>query len=1218
MVIPPRGRTLAGGGGGGYLQQQQSTFSEWTHASGGTSRPLGHHSSSSLDDQNNNNNNVGGSEIADNGNEQLVLHFPKMPPGSVSSNNNNNMGESPPQPPAAHQSVVSQYGFQTHRPRPPLNRAIPPIPESRSNESIQSSTTLRTGIIAASSSSGTQLQQQTTRIIDENNPIDEPMVVAELLEQKGGKGTMAMATRNPMEIESEEEGGRMVAVVLDTNNNGIEEKVKGGGGIAEKGNSSSSNEKGGGGKKTIGGGSGSKLPKFIFRRRREKSRDRNNNEAEGIEQQKEEEKEEKTGKATFGTGQQQQPKSPLMSVAHSVKNKICRLTKSSSKGGMELPISKSLDIATGQRPCRIPQPETEVMHKSWSMEEQQEMPRRMPATTLLPSAGLGIRRLPPDDEHEMEEQLLRQQQQQLQDAFAIAAANKQVQFAPLPYKKEEQEEDQLQKLERARELQYCIWTSERMKEEEMDKAIEDDEMAKNEKDETAKQQVCHIVDEKAAKPADGEQPAVDHMPTSQSATTSTSTIRMQWLQQQQTAAVVEAVPLQQQSIPVDASQQEHVARLPPRTLPLLRKSPQSFPPLGAFSNAEMVEQPIRPTKSTMSVSFGTMKRNSSDGGTDAEMRRKSKNDEGSNAEGGKRERENKRRVFSTKSLRIVASRVCEVSPLVRRRQGRSANREEAKNKDEEKANDNVAQQQQLPIASTIHNKMEGKQPKESTGGKPLKAKSFTDGQKAMGTTRTELRPVQSVRTVQSMQRHQMRGRQASRSVNGSSNWMSNALDAPLAESESSRVENSPAMEQCAPWFESRMLSAQRTTGMIGGGGNLEKSGGADVNNKDGGVGSRKGGGGLLLFGVNTRLCKSKGKSLEQQQTVGGTMVTPNAEKHCNGGGGKKAAEIGNRNNEDGKKKKMAECTEKGRTAIASTSSNRPTLAQLLASPIPRKKSANQAEIASKKQQQDKGLIDDEIKDQPMLISTSSSSSMNAAPIVMDTSDFRLIDEPSSSSIHLAHHPASHHHHHHPTISTSSPSSPSLLLIMTEQQQQTTGDEEEVLVNVQMVEQKMQTGLCLAAAAASANTTNQSRKRNASPPSSTSDLKKAGRVAAQQGGVVVDGGGGAACSSSSSFAAGAAAAPTMMMASCSTSSTNRKNAETMPWADESVKSDDGVSPLLPGFLGDFRADLLQLRDTVQRDLDEMETLRLQNAALHEQLAERDRIIAQLQKQLRNNI
>jgi len=64
---------------------------------------------------------------------------------------------------------ISQYGFQTHRPRPPLNRAIPPIPESRSNESIQSSQSMLT----RRPSNGLQLQ--TVQIIDENNPIDEPV-----------------------------------------------------------------------------------------------------------------------------------------------------------------------------------------------------------------------------------------------------------------------------------------------------------------------------------------------------------------------------------------------------------------------------------------------------------------------------------------------------------------------------------------------------------------------------------------------------------------------------------------------------------------------------------------------------------------------------------------------------------------------------------------------------------------------------------------------------------------------------------------------------------------------------------------------------------------------------------------------------------------------------------------------------------------------------------
>jgi hypothetical protein len=37
------------------------------------------------------------------------------------------------------------------------------------------------------------------------------------------------------------------------------------------------------------------------------------------------------------------------------------------------------------------------------MEEQREIPRRMPVTTLIPSPGIGQRRLPPDEDFEGEE-----------------------------------------------------------------------------------------------------------------------------------------------------------------------------------------------------------------------------------------------------------------------------------------------------------------------------------------------------------------------------------------------------------------------------------------------------------------------------------------------------------------------------------------------------------------------------------------------------------------------------------------------------------------------------------------------------------------------------------------------------------------------------------------------------------------------------------------------
>jgi hypothetical protein len=52
--------------------------------------------------------------------------------------------------------------------------------------------------------------------------------------------------------------------------------------------------------------------------------------------------------------------------------------------------------------------------------------------------------------------------------------------------------------------------------------------------------------------------------------------------------------------PIELAPQQ---RSPPKALSLLRKSPQSFPPLGAITY-EHEEAPIRPAKSAMSVSFG--------------------------------------------------------------------------------------------------------------------------------------------------------------------------------------------------------------------------------------------------------------------------------------------------------------------------------------------------------------------------------------------------------------------------------------------------------------------------------------------------------------------------------------------------------------------------------------------------------------------------------------
>jgi hypothetical protein len=73
-------------------------------------------------------------------------------------------------------------------------------------------------------------------------------------------------------------------------------------------------------------------------------------------------------------------------------------------GGAELPLSRSLEIdRDNKQMTKIPQKTDPLMPKSRSMEEQREIPRRMPVTTLIPSPGIGQRRLPPDEDFEGEE-----------------------------------------------------------------------------------------------------------------------------------------------------------------------------------------------------------------------------------------------------------------------------------------------------------------------------------------------------------------------------------------------------------------------------------------------------------------------------------------------------------------------------------------------------------------------------------------------------------------------------------------------------------------------------------------------------------------------------------------------------------------------------------------------------------------------------------------------
>ncbi|KAF7638161.1 hypothetical protein Mgra_00002387 [Meloidogyne graminicola] len=82
-------------------------------------------------------------------------------------------------------------------------------------------------------------------------------------------------------------------------------------------------------------------------------------------------------------------------------------------------------------------------------------------------------------------------------------------------------------------------------------------------------------------------------------------------------------------------------------------------------------------------------------------------------------------------------------------------------------------------------------------------------------------------------------------------------------------------------------------------------------------------------------------------------------------------------------------------------------------------------------------------------------------------------------------------------------------------------------------------------------------------------------------------------------------------------------EEMPLVDDLIKSDDIIS-LNPSMVAasalviDFRSDLLKLRESVKKDLEELDILRKQNASLQEQLTERNKIILQLQRQLRGDL
>jgi hypothetical protein len=129
-----------------------------------------------------------------------------------------------------------------------LNRAIPPIPESRSNESIQSTHSRR--------QSGNLLQHQTTRIIDENNPID--------LQQEEARTSRPNSVLIELGVDKMEDEENIDSLEI-------------------------------GGKKQKKTTKASKLPKFV----RMKSR--------------------KEGEEARRTVEPKVPKSPLLSVAHSVK-----------------------------------------------------------------------------------------------------------------------------------------------------------------------------------------------------------------------------------------------------------------------------------------------------------------------------------------------------------------------------------------------------------------------------------------------------------------------------------------------------------------------------------------------------------------------------------------------------------------------------------------------------------------------------------------------------------------------------------------------------------------------------------------------------------------------------------------------------------------------------------------------------------------------------------
>ncbi|KAL3077506.1 hypothetical protein niasHS_012212 [Heterodera schachtii] len=903
----------------------------------------------SMDEQNNNN-------------EQLVLHFPRHPNGGQNNNNNNEGGEAGPNEPR--QSLVTQYGFQTHRPRPPLNRAIPPIPESRSNESIQS------GLVARHQSVGSVvgIQQQTAQIIDENNPIDVEM--APTAEEKEAK----TETEHLEMIESETEEGKA---------------GKGKMRVAEK------------------GGKASRLPKMMQRKGKAKER-----------------------VAEDGDKWRKMPKSPLMSVAHSVKTRFTRLT-TLRQSKEALPMSRSLEI--GRQQSRIPTVcgggGGDPMTKSWSLETTtmqnnnnnknnngSEMPRRGPMTTLMPSPRGMSRRMPTEGESD--------------EHYAGA---KIVQFAPLPNDKFETKE-----LRKMPELEFAELNLEKPTEEGKEAKAKDGGGGK------AKRTIDRMLSLSLA----AEETPSDHSDR--------------------------PPPLPESSPPQLCPNSS-----PPKTL---RKSPQSFPPMGAHSAPisfadDLPPARVRPAKSALSVSFSAVP---------AERTREGKNIQ------QKEEREGKRRVFSTRSLRLVATRVCEASPLlVRRRRGRSAGRDGTGDRGRTKKRTAAETKGSVPSTRLMPKR-------HSVPAEPskVKSKSFSESASAGSAASSSAEPSVHLRAVRSVA-----DRRAHHQRSLSSGVPQHRRVAPLAESESSRVadENSPAVEQCGtvPWITGR--NERRT-----------------------------------FFGGKIK--------------NGRANATP----------------------KESKKSKSS--------SSSSAFSLRPTLAQLLASPQPRKKSPGDSTETKARS----GLIDDEIGDQPMLIS--------ASPPAVLSADFRLIDELSNGpSPAVTQQQQQNNNNNNHRMSPSSPAvssdAPSSVVLIAEQWQ--SGGADDPRGEVTVVQSRLEKALKIGG-----------RKRNARP--CQSDTKEMAKIKGN--------GIGSACKCQPNTSTAETAAEV-------TAAKRPSPAAHPPFPlSFDAKSEDGAA-FFPVLLSDFRSDLCQLQDSVRRDLEELETLRLQNAILREQLTERDRIIASLQQQLR---